>query len=63
MDKALPAFMKPARFAKEVDFQRSKIYDMLARGELRGVKIGGAWRIPVEELARFRVEATNRVDE
>jgi excisionase family DNA binding protein len=55
--RELPAFMRPARFAREVDFQRSKIYDMLNRGELAGVKIGGSWRIPADELKRFKAAA------
>jgi excisionase family DNA binding protein len=61
-EKELPTFMKPARFAKLIDYQRSKVYDMLLRGELRGVKIGGAWRIPADELERFKTEAATRTD-
>lgn len=53
-DELKPVFVKPTRFGKLIDFQRSKVYDMLNRGELRGVKIGGAWRIPISELERFK---------
>jgi excisionase family DNA binding protein len=62
MNENLPAFLKPARFAKEVDFQRSKIYDMLNSGELHGVKIGGNWRIPRTELDRFMEQARSRAE-
>lgn len=57
-----PVFMRPARFAKLIDYQRSKVYDMLARGELRGVKIGGAWRIPLDELDRFKAAVVEQAD-
>jgi excisionase family DNA binding protein len=62
MNENLPAFLKPARFAKEVDFQRSKIYDMLNSGELHGVKIGGNWRIPRTELDRFMEQARSQAE-
>jgi excisionase family DNA binding protein len=57
-----PVYMKPVRFAKYLDLGRSKVYDMLARGELRGVKIGGVWRIPASELDRLQAETINEAD-
>lgn len=29
------------------------VYNLLERGELRGVKVGRVWRVPVEELDVF----------
>lgn len=29
------------------------VYNMLVRGELRGVKVGRVWRVPAEELEVF----------
>ncbi len=62
MTETQPVFMRLARFAQLIDYQRSKVYDMLARGELRGVKIGGSWRIPISELDRFKEAVAEQVD-
>ena len=41
---------------------RAKLYELMAAGELRSVKIGGARRIPVSALQEFvdRLEADER---
>jgi excisionase family DNA binding protein len=58
-DELKPVFMRPARFAKLLDYERSKIYAMLQTGELRGVKIGGQWRVPLSELDRLKVQESD----
>ena len=32
---------------------RSKVYELIARGEIRAVKIDGATRVPVDEIRTF----------
>ncbi len=46
--------LRPAKFARLIDVSRSKVYEMLSAGELRGVTIGGVLRIPVEEVERLK---------
>jgi len=45
--------IKPVAFARLASLARSSVYAAIARGEIRAVKIGGAWRIPTAELDRL----------
>jgi excisionase family DNA binding protein len=45
--------IKPIVFARLASLARSSVYAAIARGEIRAVKIGGAWRIPTSELDRL----------
>jgi len=56
--KFRPVLLRPARFARLIDYSRSKIYDMINRGELRAVIISGNLRIPATELERLPSQAT-----
>lgn len=47
-------FMRPARFAALIDYGRSKVYEMIARGEIRAIRLSGSWRIPASEIERFQ---------
>jgi len=53
-DDDRPVWMRPERFGKLIEYRRSKVYQMLRTGEIRGAKIGGAWRIHVSELDRLK---------
>jgi excisionase family DNA binding protein len=46
--------MRPARFAALIDYGRSKVYEMIARGEIRAIRLSGSWRIPASEIERFQ---------
>ena len=43
-------FVKPVRAAKLLDMSKSKIYEMIQRGEIPCVRLGGCLRIPVSAL-------------
>ena len=45
-----PLLVTPERAARELSLSRSTLYLMLRRGELRGIKIGAATRIPLAEV-------------
>ena len=55
-------FFKPSRFAKLIDSNRSTIYELIKRGDLRAVKIGGNLRIPASELDRLARAAESEPD-
>ena len=50
--------------AERLSVHPKTVYNMLVRGELRGVKVGRVWRVPAEELEVFlrgeRTAAENR---
>ena len=50
MEKLL---FSPAEAAAHLSIGRSKVYELMRRGELRSVKIGGSRRIPRSALAEF----------
>ena len=60
MDK--PTFLKPVEFAKAIQASKSKVYEMIQRGEVPHAVIGGMIRIPVAVLERFTREAMQRAD-
>lgn len=39
--------------AERLSVHPKTVYNMLERGELRGVKVGRVWRVPSEELEVF----------
>ncbi|MGQ9569157.1 MAG: helix-turn-helix domain-containing protein [Anaerolineae bacterium] len=39
--------------AERLSVHPKTVYNMLVRGELRGVKVGRVWRVPAEELEVF----------
>lgn len=41
---------KPAEAAAAIGVSRSKLYELVARGELPSVRVGCSVRVPVEEL-------------
>lgn len=53
MDKLL---LRPSEVAETLGFGRSKIYALLASGELPSVRVGTSVRIPVEGLRRWVAE-------
>jgi hypothetical protein len=55
MDK--PTFMKPVDFAKAISASKSKVYEMIQRGEVPHVVISGMIWIPFAALEKFSKEA------
>jgi excisionase family DNA binding protein len=47
MDKLL---LRPVEAAEAIGISRSKIYELLASGDLPSVRIGASVRVPVEAL-------------
>ena len=45
-----PEFLSPRQFAKLVGICEESVYRLLSRRELRGIKFGRAWRLPVNQL-------------
>lgn len=45
--------VRPTEAAELLGVSRSKIYELLASGELPSVKIGKSIRVPVEELRQW----------
>jgi excisionase family DNA binding protein len=39
--------------ASAVGYQKSKFYDLIKKGEIRTISIGGQMRVPVTELLRL----------
>jgi len=58
--KFVPTLLKPARFARLIDASRSKVYEMIAAGQIRSVRLGegGGLRVPSSELDRLASQAT-----
>ena len=50
LPKPTPLFLTTDEVAKVYGVSSKHVRDMLARGELRGVKLGGAWRVPRSAL-------------
>ena len=48
MDKLL---LKPAEAADAMGMGRSKIYELLASGELPSIRVGSSLRVPVKALS------------
>ena len=50
MDKLL---LRPIEAAEAIGLGRSKVYELLASGELPSIRIGGSVRIPVDALRKW----------
>lgn len=48
--------LRPAEAAARLGIGRTKLYELMASGELRSVKIGGARRVSATALADFVAE-------
>jgi excisionase family DNA binding protein len=48
-----PSLLRPPEVAQQLGLGRSKVYQLIAAGELRTVHIGRAVRIPTAEVAAF----------
>ena len=46
--------LSPAEIAERTGISKSKVYDMLNRGDMRSVKIDGQKRVPVEDYLFWR---------
>jgi excisionase family DNA binding protein len=49
--------VKPIEAAAMIGASRSKIYEMVSRGQIPSVRIGGLLRIPIAALERLAREA------
>jgi len=49
--------LRVSRAAKMLDFGKTHLYEMVKRGEVKAVTIGGQQRIPVVELLRLISES------
>ena len=56
MEKLL---LRPVEAAEAIGIGRSKVYELLASGELPSVRIGGSVRVPLDAL-RAWIEAQTR---
>lgn len=43
-------YLAPSEVATEVGLGRARIYALLERGTLRGIRVGGRWRVPLKEV-------------
>lgn len=50
MDKLL---LRPTEAAETIGIGRSKVYELLASGELPSIRIGGSVRIPLDRLREW----------
>lgn len=48
----------PNAAARALDLSRSKLYDLMAKGQLRYVTVGSDRRIPAEEVERIASQGT-----
>ena len=42
--------LRPTEAAEAIGIGRSKVYDLIASGDLPSIRIGGSVRVPVDEL-------------
>jgi excisionase family DNA binding protein len=57
MENMKPLFIKPVDAAKLLGTGKSKLYAMLAAGQIPSVKIAGMTRIPLAALENLAAEA------
>ncbi len=50
MDKLL---LRPEEAAEVLSIGRSRLYELIGRGELASVRIGASRRVPARDLVRF----------
>lgn len=54
MEKPIkPILLKPVQGAKMINCSTSKFYDLLARGEIPSVRVGGMLRVPLAALEKI----------
>lgn len=54
-----PLLLKAGNAARLLDCSRSTIYALIARGELRVVRVGNLLRVPLSEIRRLGGSATD----
>ena len=61
MDRIL---LRPVEAAEAIGIGRSKVYELLASGELPSVRIGSSIRVPVDRLRQWidRKSETSKLD-
>jgi len=59
MDKQKPLFVRPREAAAMIGAGRSKIYELIASGEIPSVRIGGMLRVPVAALEKLARDAAS----
>ena len=57
MDKLL---LRPVEAAEAIGISRTKIYELLARGDLPSVRIGSSVRVPVDALRAWIARQVNQ---
>jgi excisionase family DNA binding protein len=50
-------FLKPLEAARRLSLSRSKIYELIAEGELASCRIGGVLRVPAKALERLEQQS------
>lgn len=58
--RQLGGYLKPWAVAQYLGIPLEEVEKMLESGELPGVKIGGLWRVPLEELERWLDEEVSQ---
>jgi len=58
VEEIKPLFVRPIEAAVLIRASKSKIYELIQRGDLPSVRIGGLLRIPYEAIAKLAVETT-----
>ncbi len=53
MDRAGILLLTPERAAERLDLGRTKIYELMAAGQIESVKVGRSRRIPVDALVDY----------
>ena len=54
---------RPAEAAAAVGVSRSRMYELIASGEVPSVRVGGTLRVPVDALAALGETAGRRVED
>lgn len=55
--------MRPSEAAVVLGLGRSKIYEMIASGELPGIRVGRDLRVPADALRRWVADRTGSSEE
>jgi excisionase family DNA binding protein len=57
-ERAKTILLKVEDAAAELQISRTRMYDLIARGEVASVKIGGSRRVPYAELVAYTERLT-----
>lgn len=57
MEKLL---LRPVEAAEAIGIGRSKVYELLASGELPSIRIGGSVRVPVDALRAWIAQQSSK---